>query len=114
MEQNPIDRSQMAQRLLVGVTGLAVVLLLILVAGAVYRSASSEAPPDVVGAPKPETLANMTAQSDSNLAAPDHGDDDPLAALGIAPGTKPVETPTPTPTAPPPTAMPSAAPPPQN
>lgn len=93
----------MGQRLLVGVTGLFLVVLLILGASAVYRWAAKDTPPDVVGAPNVDTAANIAAP-DANSTAPAPADD-PLAELGVAPGTKDTDTPAPMPT---PSATPAA------
>ena len=74
--------TQTAQRIKVGMTGLAVVLLLIGLASAVFRSASKEKPVDVAGASKPEVVANISITNDS---APASGGGEPLAELGVAP-----------------------------
>ena len=70
---------QSMQRVRVGLTGLAVVLLLIGLASAVFRSVSRERPVAVPGASKPELLANL---ADGNAADPTG---EPLAELGVAP-----------------------------
>jgi hypothetical protein len=82
------DSSQAMQRIRVGMTGLASVLVLIGLASAVFRSASNEPPVAVVGASKPEVVANLT---DSDL---DNGSsNEPLADLGVAPSAKGQPTP---------------------
>lgn len=79
------------QRVRVGLTGLATVLLLIGVASAIFSSADREAPVLADGASRPDTVANMT----DGLANSAAGKDEPIAELGIAPRT--AETPQPTP-----------------
>ena len=79
-------------------TGLFLVVLLILGASVVYRWANKETPSDVVGAPNVDTAANIAAAPDANSTAPAPADD-PLAELGVAPGTKGLDAPTPTPSA---------------
>ena len=74
--------TQTAQRIKVGMTGLAVVLLLIGLASAVFHSASKEKPVDVAGASKPEVVANISITNDS---VPATGSGEPLAELGVAP-----------------------------
>lgn len=69
------------QRVTVGMTGLAAVLLLIGLASAIFSSASQERP--VAGGAKPDIVANLTATNGSDSAAT--GDREPLAELGIAP-----------------------------
>lgn len=73
------------QRVRVGLTGLATVLLLIGVASAIFSSAKEEAPVVAEGAPKPEVVANMTEGMVTNSAA--EPKDEPIAELGIAPRT---------------------------
>jgi hypothetical protein len=77
------DQSQLLQRLRVGATGLVLVVLLIVLASALFRSAIDEAPigEDVATV---EESANVAL---ANLAA--SNPDEPLAELGIAPGTAP-------------------------
>ena len=78
------DPSQLLQRLRVGATGLVLVVLLIVLASALFRSAIDEPPIGEDVATVEETanvaLANLTAGNP----------DEPLAELGIAPGTAPV------------------------
>ena len=71
------------QRVKVGMTGLAAVVLLIGLAAAIFGAASRERPISVAGAPKAEVIANMML---ANEMAAD-GDDEPLAELGVAPST---------------------------
>jgi hypothetical protein len=74
--------TQTAQRIKVGMTGLAVVLLLMALASAIFRSASKEKPVEVAGASKPEVVANISITNDT---APATGAGEPLAELGVAP-----------------------------
>lgn len=88
----PTDSKQNMQRIRVGLTGLATVMLLIGVASAIFSSANTEAPVFADGASKPDVVANMTdAGAAANSAAA--AKDEPIAELGIAPRT--AETPTP-------------------
>jgi hypothetical protein len=77
------DTSQTMQRVRVGLTGLAVVLLLIGMASAVFNSASRERPVSVVGGPKPAVVAEL-----SNSSAPDPAASEPLAELGLTPSAE--------------------------
>lgn len=71
------------QRVTVGMTGLAAVLLLIGLASAIFSSASRERPVAVAGGAKPDVVANISATNSSDSAAAN--DREPLAELGIAP-----------------------------
>lgn len=77
------DQSQLLQRLRVGATGLVLVVFLIVLASALFRSAIDEPPigEDVAAV---EGSANAAL---ANLAA--SNPDEPLAELGISPGTAP-------------------------
>ncbi len=68
------------QRVRVGMTGLASVLLLIGLASAVFSSASKEPPVTAIGASKAEVVANMADMVIANDTATE-----PLADLGVAP-----------------------------
>ncbi|UIJ44452.1 hypothetical protein LZK98_15475 [Sphingomonas cannabina] len=70
------------QRVRVGMTGLASVLVLIALASAVFNSAS-RAPAEAVGASKAATVANLADASLDNSTKPA----EPLAELGVAPST---------------------------
>ncbi|MEG3179442.1 hypothetical protein [Sphingomonas sp. LT1P40] len=78
------------QRVRVGLTGLATVLLLIGVASAIFTSAEKEGPVVADGAPSADVVANMTDGVTGNTAM---AKDEPIAELGIAPRT--AETPVP-------------------
>jgi hypothetical protein len=75
------DQSQILQRLRVGATGLVLVVLLIILASALFRSAIDEPP---IG--DEVALTNDSADTVvANVATPNP--DEPLAELGISPGT---------------------------
>jgi len=71
------------QRVTVGMTGLAAVLLLIGLASAIFSSASRECPVAVAGGAKPDVVANISATNSNDPAAV--SDREPLAELGVAP-----------------------------
>jgi hypothetical protein len=71
---------QRAQRVKVGLIGLAAVLLLIGLASAVFNSVNRERPVNAIGGAQPDTVAAMTG---NQQAAPSEGE--PLAELGVAP-----------------------------
>ena len=79
------------QRVRVGMTGLALVLVLIGIASVIFSSANRDDPVAAVGAPNAAVVANMTEQ-DSDIAA-DKSDEEPLAELGVAPSTSSTDTP---------------------
>ncbi len=72
------------QRVRVGMTGLAMVLVLIGLASAIFSSANRDEPVSAIGAPNAMVVANMTEEP-GNTA--DKGKDEPLAELGVAPST---------------------------
>ena len=88
MKKTGTDHEQTMQRVRVGMTGLASVALLIALASAIFSSVSDEAPVRGDGAPKPDVVANLTA---ANQVAPE-GPNEPLAELGVAPGTAAIAT----------------------
>jgi len=90
MKSLPADPKQSMQRVRVGLTGLATVLLLIGIASAIFSSADQEAPVLADGASRPDVVANMTDAVANTTAA---NGDEPIAELGIAPRT--AETPAP-------------------
>lgn len=77
-----IDSGQSIQRVKVGMTGLAFVLLLIGLASAIFSQASQDAPLTAAGAPRADVVANIsvTNASDAQL-----GEKEPLAELGVTP-----------------------------
>jgi hypothetical protein len=76
------------QRVRVGMTGLAVVLVVIGLASAIFSSATNEPPVSAVGASNLTVVANMT---DGNAMA-EKINEEPLAELGVAPSTAATET----------------------
>lgn len=60
--------------------GLAVIVLLIGIASAIFSAVNREQPIAVAGAPKADTVANLTAANSADPA------NEPLAELGVAPG----------------------------
>lgn len=81
--KNAQEPSQAIQRVKVGMTGLAFVMLLIGLASAILSSASREVPVTAVGAAKPDVVVNMTGPLDNSEDAAK----EPLAELGVAPST---------------------------
>lgn len=81
MSLRPPEPAQAIQRVRVALTGLAAVLVLIGIATVVFNLTSKEPAVTAVGAPKPEVVANMTDAPLSNTT------NEPLAEMGIAPGT---------------------------
>ena len=73
------DAGQKVQRVRVGMTGLAVIVLLIALASAVFRSASTEPALTGTGAPKTAEMANAAAANESDL------NKEPLAEIGVTP-----------------------------
>ncbi len=91
-----IESAQAIQRVKVGMTGLAFVLLLIGLASAIFSSVNRERPVAAIGAAKPDVVANLT---NANAADPmASAGKEPLAELGVAPSTS-APTPAPTPPA---------------
>ncbi len=84
------DQSQILQRLRVGATGLVLVVLLIVLASALFRSAIDEAP---IG--DDPALLNEAANAAVVNATPTANPDEPLAELGVSPGVAPGNSTTP-------------------
>ncbi len=78
------------QRVRVGMTGLAMVLVLIGIASAIFTAANRDAPVTAIGASNASVVANMT-DADGNVVVT-KGKDEPLAELGVAPSTASTET----------------------
>lgn len=72
------------QRVRVGMTGLAVVLVLIGLASAILSSANREEPVAAAGASNALVVANMTDPA-ANSTAEQKVPSEPLAELGVAP-----------------------------
>lgn len=77
------ESGQTMQRVKVGMTGLALVLLLIGLASVIFSSANKDKPVDVVGGSRADVVANISITNDS-AAVPDKSSE-PLAELGVAP-----------------------------
>ncbi len=73
------------QRVRVGMTGLAMVLVLIGLASAIFTSANRDASVSAIGASNSSVVANITDGA-GNLVV-EKGKDEPLAELGVAPST---------------------------
>ena len=76
MTPTPPDSGQSMQRVRVGMTGLASVLILIGLASAVFSSTSDDAANTAAG--RPEAVANMMLANEASA-------EEPLAELGVAP-----------------------------
>ncbi|UZK67397.1 hypothetical protein [Sphingomonas sp. M1-B02] len=83
------DSAQAIQRVRVGMTGLAMVLVLIGLASLIFSSANRDAPVTAIGASNATVVANMTEEDAVRAKAKD----EPLAALGVAPSTSSTNTP---------------------
>ena len=77
----PTDSAQAMQRVRVGMTGLATVMIVIGLASVIFSSANREEPVSAIGSSNLSLVANMT---DGNTVADKAG---PVAELGVAPGT---------------------------
>ena len=80
------------QRVRVGMTGLAIVLVLIGLASFVFSSANRDAPVTAVGASNATVVANMT---DEGANTTNDRKDEPLAELGVTPSTSSSDAATP-------------------
>ncbi|TGX55579.1 hypothetical protein E5A73_00100 [Sphingomonas gei] len=85
MKSGSQDSQQAMQRVRVGMTGLAMVLVLIGLASAIFSSANRDDPVEAIGAPNAMVVANMTGEPGNTSTA--KGKDEPLAELGVAPST---------------------------
>ena len=74
------QRHHIGQRVKVGAIGLAIVVLLIVVAGAILGAVSRDRPVAAAGGAKPETVANMALGNDAEST-------EPLADMGVTPAT---------------------------
>lgn len=82
------DTAQTMQRIYVGLTGLAVVTVLIVLASAVVAWRANDMPVSAVGASNSAVVANMTALGNS---LGEKTKEEPLAELGAAPSTTTTE-----------------------
>jgi hypothetical protein len=81
------DTAHTMQRVRVGLTGLAMVALLIALASAIFTSANRDQPISAIGASNSAVVANMTGLDNSAAEKKD----EPLAELGAAPSTAATE-----------------------
>ncbi|MFM9828976.1 MAG: hypothetical protein ACKVOB_09575 [Sphingomonas sp.] len=80
MAEHPItEAGHKVQRVRVGMTGLAVIVLFIALASAVFRSASTEPALTGTGAPKTAEMANAATDNVADAAK------EPLAEIGVTP-----------------------------
>ncbi|WP_299329232.1 hypothetical protein [Parasphingopyxis sp.] len=90
MNDEPVEtfddtRQEHANRVRIGATGLASIVVIVLLAASFSGTASNE--PELT----PEAMAEQAEQADTELAAEEEQPQEPLAELGVAPGTGPVE-----------------------
>ncbi len=78
------DSQQTMQRIRVALTGLAAVVLLIGLAGAIFSAVDRNAPVEAAGAARPDVVANLTGAAPGPNAEAAVVDE-PLAELGVAP-----------------------------
>lgn len=78
------------QRVRVGMTGLAMVLVLIGLASAIFSSANRDEPVAAIGAPNASVVANMTVEGSNGTEVEK---DEPLAELGVAPSATSTDAP---------------------
>jgi hypothetical protein len=78
------DQGERVQRVRAGVTGLAAVLVIAGLAGAIFNSASEERPVGPSGSTDAQAVASITGNT---ATAIDSSPNEPLAELGVAPAT---------------------------
>lgn len=83
----PAPRQERVNRIRIGATGLATVVIIVLLAASFFGTASNE--PELT----PEAMAEQAAQDEGNGVVEEELPQEPLAELGVAPGTGPVEEP---------------------
>lgn len=76
------DQGERVQRVRAGVTGLAAVLVIAGLAGAIFNSASEERPVGPTGTTDAEAVATITGNTATAVET-----NEPLAELGVAPAT---------------------------
>lgn len=81
------------QRVRVGMTGLAMVLVLIGLASVIFSAANRDEPVTAIGAPNAGVVANMT-DGGTNATA-EKAREEPLAELGVAPSASSSDEPAP-------------------
>jgi hypothetical protein len=84
------ESAQAMQRVRVGLTGLAIVLVLIGLASAIFSSANRDQPVAAIGAPNASVVANISDPTGGN-AIVEKGKDEPLAEMGVTPSTTSTE-----------------------
>ncbi len=77
---NAAPDHHVSQRVKVGAIGLAIVVLLIVLAGAIMGAVSRQRTVTAAGGAKADTVANMALANDAAAT-------EPLAAMGITPAT---------------------------
>ena len=83
------DSAQAMQRVRVGMTGLAIVLVLIGIVSVVFSSVNRDQPVTAIGASNASVVANLSdGGADGTL---EKSKDEPLAELGVAPSTESTE-----------------------
>lgn len=95
---SPDPRQERINRIRIGATGLATIVLIVLLAATFSGTASNE--PELT----PEGMAEQAAQDDNAAVATDEQPQEPLAELGVAPGPGPAEESAADPVPAPPTA----------
>ncbi|MBR0551121.1 hypothetical protein [Stakelama marina] len=90
-ETTPSEARQTMQRVRVGMTGLALILVLIGLGSAIFTSANDEGAVEAVGASNEQVVANMAAPPNATDTAETTAPDEPLAELGVAPSVTAVE-----------------------
>jgi hypothetical protein len=83
MTEPASEKAQRLQRVKVGMTGLAAVMLLIGIASMIFSALRQERPIAAAGAGSAGVVQNLTAGNDAEAA------NEPLADLGVAPGAQP-------------------------
>jgi hypothetical protein len=78
------DQGERVQRVRAGVTGLAAVLVIAGLAGAIFNSASEERPVGPTGTADAQVAATITGNT---ATAIESSPNEPLAELGVAPAT---------------------------
>jgi len=84
MKTGSQDSAQAIQRIRVGMTGLAMVIVLIGLASVVFTSANRERPVTAVGASNVTVVADIADTSNAS----DMKNNEPLAEIGVAPSAQ--------------------------
>jgi len=84
------ESAQAMQRVRVGLTGLAIVLVLIGLASAIFSSANRDQPVAAIGVPNASVVANISDPTGGNTIV-EKGKDEPLAEMGVTPSTTSTE-----------------------